>query len=280
MDAEITAIYCITDDILKALNHWEDPQRQMSDAEVLTTAVVAARWFGGNLESARRMLWEHGDIPQMLSKSRLNRRLRAIAELVLLLVEVLGELWKDLSPDLTYIIDSVPVPVCDNIRIRRCKIYQDESSRGYIASKRRYFYGVRLHLLGTAQGHPVEFFLAPGARADVRALKRFRFDLPEGSTVHADRAYTDYLQEDLLREAALVDLLPCRKKNSKRAVLPYVTYLQEYARKRVETAGSLISRLLPTSIHAVTRSGFELKVALFVLAFSFSCAFEAATWVN
>jgi len=273
MDAEITAIYCITDDILKALNHWEDPQRQMSDAEVLTTAVVAARWFGGNLESARRMLWEHGDIPQMLSKSRLNRRLRAIAELVLLLVEVLGELWKDLSPDLTYIIDSVPVPVCDNIRIRRCKIYQDESSRGYIASKRRYFYGVRLHLLGTAQGHPVEFFLAPGARADVRALKRFRFDLPEGSTVHADRAYTDYLQEDLLREAALVDLLPCRKKNSKRAVLPYVTYLQEYARKRVETAGSLISRLLPTSIHAVTRSGFELKVALFVLAFSFSCAF-------
>jgi hypothetical protein len=273
MDAEITAIYCITDDILKAMSHWEDPQRQMSDAEVLTTAVVAARWFGGNLESARRMLAEQRYIPGMLSKSRLNRRWHAIEELVVLLVEVLAEVWKDLSQDLSYIIDSFPIPVCDNIRIRRSKLYQGESYRGYIASKRRYFYGLRIHLMVTAQGRPVEFFLAPAAMADVRALKLFRFDLPEGSTVHADKAYTDYLQEDLLHQAAEIDLLPCRKKNSKRAVPPFVAYLQEYARKRVETVGSLISRLLPKSIHAVTRAGFELKIALFVLAVSFSCAF-------
>jgi hypothetical protein len=32
----------------------------------------------------------------------------------------------------------------------------------------------------------------------------------------------------------------------------------------VETAGSLLERLLPKSIHAVTAEGFELKVALFV----------------
>jgi hypothetical protein len=36
----------------------------------------------------------------------------------------------------------------------------------------------------------------------------------------------------------------------------------------VETTGSLIERLLPKSIHAVTAKGFELKVALFVLACS------------
>lgn len=38
--------------------------------------------------------------------------------------------------------------------------------------------------------------------------------------------------------------------------------------KDVETTGSLIERLLPKSIHAVTARGFELKVALFVLACS------------
>jgi hypothetical protein len=32
----------------------------------------------------------------------------------------------------------------------------------------------------------------------------------------------------------------------------------------------LVERLLPKSIHAVTPQGFELKVALFVLACSFS----------
>jgi hypothetical protein len=36
----------------------------------------------------------------------------------------------------------------------------------------------------------------------------------------------------------------------------------------VETTGSLIERLLPKHIHAVTPRGFEIKVALFALACS------------
>jgi hypothetical protein len=39
-------------------------------------------------------------------------------------------------------------------------------------------------------------------------------------------------------------------------------------RKIVETTGSMLERLLPKSIHAVTAKGFELKVGLFVLATS------------
>jgi hypothetical protein len=35
--------------------------------------------------------------------------------------------------------------------------------------------------------------------------------------------------------------------------------------------GSLLQRLLPKSLHAVTARGFELKVALFVIAYSVSC---------
>ena len=38
--------------------------------------------------------------------------------------------------------------------------------------------------------------------------------------------------------------------------------------KVIETTGSLISQLLPKSIHAVTAKGFELKVMLFILALS------------
>lgn len=59
-----------------------------------------------------------------------------------------------------------------------------------------------------------------------------------------------------------------RKKNSTRALSPSVTFVQRYHGKRVETAGSLITQLLPKSIHAVTSQGFELKVALFVIASS------------
>ena len=63
-------------------------------------------------------------------------------------------------------------------------------------------------------------------------------------------------------------LLPIRKKNSLRLLPAFVSYFQASIRKVVETTGSLIERLLPKSIHAVTAQGFELKVALFVIASS------------
>jgi hypothetical protein len=50
-----------------------------------------------------------------------------------------------------------------------------------------------------------------------------------------------------------------------------VAYVQHYYRKRIETVGSLIERMLPKTIHAVTAKGFELKVFLFVLAYSLNC---------
>lgn len=34
MDDQIVALYCLCDDVLKALDHAEDPQHQMSDAEL------------------------------------------------------------------------------------------------------------------------------------------------------------------------------------------------------------------------------------------------------
>lgn len=65
-------------------------------------------------------------------------------------------------------------------------------------------------------------------------------------------------------------LRPLRKKNSKRLVPAWMTYLLSCYRKVIETTGSLIEKLLLKHIHAVTARGFELKVALFVLATSFN----------
>jgi len=120
----------------------------------------------------------------------------------------------------------------------------------------------------TQDGQPVECFLTPGSVGDVDALKSYAYELPDGAIIYADKAYNDYDIEDLLNEVEHIHLLPIRKKNSKRALSPSVAFVQSYHRKRVETAGSLIEQLLPKSIHAVTSQGFELKVALFVIASS------------
>jgi Transposase DDE domain len=151
------------------------------------------------------------------------------------------------------------------------KVYQQEEYRGYIASKKRDFYGLKIHLMVTTAGHPVECFRTPGSYSDVHALRSCQFDVPEGSHVYADKAYNNYGIEDLMKEAAPIELSPIRKKNSKRTIPPYMVFIQHYHRKRIETAGSLIARILPKTIHAVTARGFELKVFLFVLAYSITC---------
>lgn len=267
MDTQIIVVFCLCVDMLKALHHHEDKQRQMSDAEIMTTAMVAMLYFKGNFCLASRFLYEGHYIPGMLSRSRFNRRLHAISDLFLTLFLRLGETWKQLNENSIYVIDSFPILVCDNYRILRSRIYPGEDWRGYISSKKRYFYGVRIHLLVTEQGEPVEFFLAPGAMSDTHALRLYNFDVPEHSLILGDKAYNDYTSEDLMKEANVI-LLPFRKKNSLRPLPPFVFYFQSTLRKVVETTGSLLERLLPKSIHAVTAKGFELKVALFVVACS------------
>ena len=268
MDDKIIATFCLCDDLLKAMHHQEDHQCQMNDAEIMTTAFVASLFFRGNHESARFMLQQHGYIPDMLSKSRFSRSLHRIKEIFFILFDLLGTTWKTLNTDSIYIIDSIPIAVCDNMRIRRSKIYSDEDFRGYQASKKRYFYGLKIHLMVTKDGQPVACFLTPGSFGDVDALKSYAYALPDGSIIYADKAYNDYEIEDLLKEVEHIQLIPMRKKNSKRALPPYISFVQSYHRKRVETAGSLIAQLLPKSIHAVTSQGFALKVALFVIASS------------
>jgi len=78
MDDTITTIYCLCDDFLKAINHRDDPQVLLTTAEVMTIPLVAATFFGGNVEKARRFLKEYGYMPTIISKSHLNRRIHAI----------------------------------------------------------------------------------------------------------------------------------------------------------------------------------------------------------
>jgi hypothetical protein len=271
MDEQIIATYCLCDDLLHAMHHQADAQYQMSDAEVMTTAFIAALRFRGNHARARTMLTHYGYIPTMVSKSRFSRRVHRLPGTFAILCKLLGQVWKMLNTDALYVIDSLPLAVCDNIRIKRFKLYPDAKFRGFIPSKKRYFYGLKVHLMVTKDGQPIECLLTYGGFGDVEALPYYTFAVPAGAIIYADKAYNDYEIAELLNETEHIQLLPMRKINSKRAVPPYVSFVQHSHRKRLETAGSLMEQMLPKSIHAVTPQGFELQVALFVVAYSLNC---------
>lgn len=120
------------------MNINDDSQAKMNNAEVLTVVLTAARFFCGNIRNAAVFLREHGYVPDMPSESRLNRRIHAVDDSVWEnLFLVFAEIFR--AEGREYVIDSFPVPLCDNIRISRSKIFTEEDYRGYISFKRRYF---------------------------------------------------------------------------------------------------------------------------------------------
>ncbi len=157
-----------------------------------------------------------------------------LTELIYSLFMQIGYYFKYISCEMSYILDSFPVAVCDNIRISNCKLLQGKQWRGKQSSMRRYFYGVKVQLLVTKGGIPVEFGFVPGSENDSVSLKKLPMELPAESEVFADSAYTNYEIEDQLLECDQIALKVRRKSNLKRKDSPSAAFIKEYMRKRIE----------------------------------------------
>jgi len=54
MDDKIVTIFCLIDDLLKAIGHEDDKRAKISNAEVLTIGYIAVRYFHGNYYNAHQ----------------------------------------------------------------------------------------------------------------------------------------------------------------------------------------------------------------------------------
>ena len=239
----------------------------MNDAEIMTTALIAGRYFSGNQAKAMRYMKDHHGV-QMIDKSGFNRRLHGLAMQLNAIFIGLGESLKELNLSSTYLIDSFPVSVCRNIRIPRSRILKEEVYRGKNTSKREYFYGFKVQVITTMDGTPVEYFISAGSFADITAFQAMNINLPEGSQLYGDSGYTYYELEDLYLECEKVELLIQRKSNAVRKDSPSAAFIKKTMRKRIETTFSEITAHFPLKIHAVTPQGFLLKIFLFLFAYT------------
>jgi IS5 family transposase len=269
MEEQIIFIYSICVDFLIRLDIKDDAQSKMNSAEVMTVAIVAALFFGGNFSKARLMLKSHKYIQNMLSESRLNRRMHEIdVSIWQNIFYIIARSFSEEEKNLEYLIDSMPVEVCMNVRSYRCRLLSGKQFIGFCKAKKKFYYGFKLHMLTNSKGKPVEFIITPASVADITALKVMEMDLAPGSVVYGDKAYTDYALEEYLAETEMIRLIPDRKANLKRQHSGCLRYLQSVLRKRIETTFSQLVSLFPRKIHAVTREGFMLKLIVFVVSFS------------
>jgi Transposase DDE domain len=271
MDTQIIVIYVVCEEILKALEIPDDPQAKMTQAEVMTFAIIAAKLFGGNHQHTRWMCLRLNYFSKILSASRINRRLHKIPLSVWAMIfRFLAIIFKNDDNEKEFAVDSFPITCCAKNRIDKRHLFPDKGYIGYSATKQRYFCGIKVHMIVTMRAEPIEVIIKPGAENDLSVLWKMDLDLPEGSILYADGAYTSYDLEDILLENENIRLLAKRSNQSRRSRKPEEERKISSRRQIVETAFSCITGLLPRHIRARTEKGFLIRVWSTILAYSIS----------
>jgi hypothetical protein len=271
-DIKIITAFCIIEDTMHNLEHKTHHLAQVTDAEVLLVAVVAAMYFQNHHQRALFVMRGMGYITKPLSTSRFNRRVHALADWLCYIVELIGEVF---AKGEAFIIDSMPIPVCERVRAWRCrKIVATRPGGkrffGKCKAKGVAFYGWRLHLICTPQGIPVAFQMLPASFHDLTPIYEMTFGLPKGASVYADKGYISARVKRELRPTLKRDgiyLVAQHKSNMKPNSLEEWCGLKQY-RKIIETVNSQLHSIGVQRLRARTNEGITIKLlaSLFALA--------------
>ena len=264
-DTYIVTTYVVIDDILKAYGFADDCRAIGTAAEILTVGVVAAKYFQNHHERALCVMARLGYVHR-LSVSRFNRRLHALQDWLYGIISLVAALY---TQGETFIIDSMPLPVCRRARASRCKKVRGKAFCGYCAAKKEKFFGWRLHLICTPEGVPVSFDLLPAAEQDLTPIHELTVSLPEGATVFGDKGYIADPDAAAIFAAVGVRFVAVRRRNMTPNSWADDYDLRQY-RKRIETVYSQLEAMGVQHLHARTNLGFDLKAYASLLALAFT----------
>lgn len=100
---------------------------------------------------------------QFLERSRYNRRCRALRWAM---KWIRNELAKRGQHHAYAVVDSLPLELCHAARMHRVKRFQGIADIGYCASKKQWYYGLKLHLQVTDQGLPMGYVVTEASCHD------------------------------------------------------------------------------------------------------------------
>ena len=269
-------IFVWIDELLKenpAVLRRPGPDPIVSDAEMMTLMLMQA--LAGEISDEawlRRVARDFGDcFPRLPERTRYQRR-RAILEsalkyLVDFIQSALGE-----DPRLR-VIDSAPIPVCHNVRARRCRSFAGEATWGWCAAKKAYFYGFRLHLLITEQGLPVAWTVLTAKCHDRKGLDALTAD-QSGLDLYGDSACLVRAKDRQRFAAKDITITAAPKRNMKPLPRRKARILKR-VRFRVDWVLGLLSRVFGVQKTLARSAHALLERVSFSLA-----AFSVGVWIN
>ncbi len=173
------------------------------------------------------------DFPKLVSYNRFVRLMaRSFVPLVFYLMSKKGD-----CTGISF-VDSTPIRVCKNKRIKAHKVFSGIATRG--KSSMGWFYGFKLHLVVSEHGEILSFQLTPGNVDDRKPLS-FLFEGLFGK-VFADKGY---ISKDLFVEffEKEIQLITGLRKNMKNRLMPLMDKLLLRKRSIIETINDQLKNI-------------------------------------
>ena len=117
------------------------------------------------------------------------------------------------------LLDSIPVPVCQPVRSNRAKICKEDPtvhpSRGYHASHRLHYYGLKMQLVISRSGIPAHFGITAANVHDVNYLQWMNQTQLNDCELIADKGYLSLAYQTSLFEESRIRLITPLRANMK-----------------------------------------------------------------
>jgi hypothetical protein len=223
-DHFIVTAFVIIDDLMTKFDHHTHCLAKVSDAEVITIAVIAAKFFNNNHQNALGAMKAARYIPNELNPSRFNRRIHHLRDWLEFALETIGELCRHGD---VYSIDSMPLPVCQRVKAYDARKFGGRNTADIVQRKNRNSLVAvppvrcvlgprrRLHLICDEAGMPVTFTILAAGFHDLTPIHELTYELPEEAVLYGDKAFNAAMDEASILEEVGVLVVPIRRKNMK-----------------------------------------------------------------
>lgn len=263
IEHQMTEIYCFVDDYLKAhprQARWRRSPHAMprfSDSEVITIALLQGAFQVASLKQTYRLVRAnfHSAFPSLPSYAEWLRRLHQLTVHVGLLLEATCAAQADSA---LYLVDSKPIPLCQQLRQGRVRLLREDGAR-FGKSSKGWFFGFKLHALRHVTGRFLNIVMLPASCDDRDPL----LALSEGSDGGVLLGDLGYRGEPAKEQAAESGLLLITRKDA-----PAQKKLLSQVRQAIETSFSQLWHQFIDRVFSRSWNGLWNTVKLKVLFYN------------
>ena len=247
---EQVAVFCDIDDFCKAYEEYcmhslmmekqrIIPKTRMALSEIMTILIMyhlsgyrTFKWY----YTRYVMVYQKKDYPDLVSYNRFVEIMEyALVPLALYIIRARFVRCSGIS-----FVDSTPIKVCDNHRIRTNRVFSEYAKMG--KSSMGWFYGFKLHLIINDEGKILSFCLTSGNVDDRDEKVMDSLTKEIFGKLFADRGYiSQKLFEKLLKRD--ITLVTRAKKNMKNKLMDYYDRLMLRKRTVIESVNDFLKNM-------------------------------------